>query len=280
MCRSIKTIHKVMSFYCVTPSRLFKRCYFTVSLHQDYSQDDVISVCRSIKTFHKVMSFYCVTPSRLFTRCYFTVSRTLSRLFTRCYFTVSRIYQDYLQCDVISLCHSVKTIHNVMSFHCVTQSRLFTRWCHFTVSLDQDYSHEDVTYITEFLWWDSNLESSLQTKTNKFPARPINFTVPSVGRNLSGTPENPTTTSTLRCDIINLFSVRKRKTQKKEKSWEKSSPKWNDKCVVMLNCMLVPNLLLFGVSVVWLWLWVRRGITRTLEGFWRLCGTRFRAERV
>ena len=127
MCRSIKTIHKVMSFYCVTPSRLFKRCYFTVSLHQDYSQDDVISVCRSIKTFHKVMSFYCVTPSRLFTRCYFTVSRTLSRLFTRCYFTVSRIYQDYLQCDVVSMCHSVKSIHNVMSFHCVTQSRLFTR---------------------------------------------------------------------------------------------------------------------------------------------------------
>ena len=167
----------------------------------------------------------------------------------------------------------------------------------FHVSLYQDYSEEDVIFVTwsrlltgrchipEFLWWDCNLESSLQTKTNKFPARPINFTMPSVekihtGKSPSGTPENPTMTSTLRCDIINLFSARKRNTQKKEKSWEKSIPKWNDKCVVMLNCTLVPNLLLFGVSVVWLWVWVRRGITRTLEGFWRLCGTRFRAESV
>ena len=100
MCRSIKTIHKVMSFYCVTPSRLFKRCYFTVSLHQDYSQD-VISLCHaSIKTIYNVMSFQCVTQSSPFTMwCHFTVS----------------LSQDYLQDDVILLCHSIKTIHMKMS---------------------------------------------------------------------------------------------------------------------------------------------------------------------
>ena len=257
--------------FTVTVLRLFTMwCHFTVSLH-------------SVKTIHKMMSFHWVTWSRLFTR--------------QCHFTGS-LHQDYSQDDVISLCHSINTIHKMMSFHCVTPSRLFTMWCHFTVSLHQDYSEEDVIFvtwsrlftgrrhITEFLWWDCNLESSLQTKKNKFPARPINFTMPSVeqihtGKSPSGTPENPTTTSTLRCDIMNLFSARKRNTHtKKEKSWEKSVPKWNDKCVVMLNCTLVPNLLLFGVSVVWLWVWVRRGKTRTLEGFWRLCGTRFRAESV
>ena len=44
------------------------------------------------------------------------------------------------------------------------------------------------------------------------------------GKSPSGTPENPTMTSTLRCDIINLFSARKRNTQKKRNPEKKASP--------------------------------------------------------
>ena len=109
-CHLIKTMHEMMSFYCVTPSRLFTRHHFTVSLHQDYSQDDVISLCHYIKAIHSVMSFHCVTA----------------------------LSQDYSQDNVILLCHSIKTIQRMMSFLSLDQD------CSQEDVISQNFSDETV----------------------------------------------------------------------------------------------------------------------------------------